>query len=122
MWGNKVTNVGGFEKIYVMEKVQLKKVCGMMLHEWENFLVKYEKSRHVYMCHCGCIFSSTWKENHVDLLFLAMQFLVITKNRVFIVHTVFLFTAGFECSAVVVNRKQIRIEFLNYIIQNFETL
>ena len=106
-----------------MEKIQ-KKVAGLTLAEWKNFLVKYEKSRHVYMCRCGETFSNVFSNNffRFEINKLVESFLSTTES-------LFFDTCGFsvvfsvkKMNILESQKKQIRIEFLNYIIQNFETL
>ena len=105
-----------------MEKVQLKKVCGLTLREWESVLKEYEFSEYVYMCHCGDVFNFNWQKNHLSIIDLAIYFIVHTKNTSFIVHNVFLLKPCSIFFSSIPQRRKIRMEFLNYIIKNFENL
>ena len=99
----------------------LKKVAGLTKAEWIDILTEYENKEHNLLCYLSNSFCSVYENEKTkkQIKNLAKNFLKKTKNSKF---EVLLFSCVlFEqiCKTSYVEQRQIRKDFLNYIINNF---
>ena len=112
-----------------------KTICGLTLEQWQQILCDYEieLKNNFFGCPFLCsipLFKYNFKNNRLDIETLADIFLKETGNKDFRIGYMFLFTDKYinDCFSITTIHKnlkrihyQIRVNFLQYIINQFNT-
>ena len=99
------------------------KVCGLTKIEWEQIYLEYRDSeiRYIGICNSSQVFAGAYRKNKFSFQSLAFYFLLeAMENRTFYVASAYLFNrlgSGNVSSLI-----EIRLQFISYIIQNFNEL